>query len=408
MSEAQTVVVRDFAEHQSHWSRFRIAYGRARTLPPICWRSGKVKLSTLLSQCPSLFNDKKISAVDKGLTDIDVLPRHFHHVKTLYLSKNCLRSLQGMQQFSAVVTLAVADNLIDSFDQLEFLTMAAQAHTLRALSLEGNPIARLPNYRAHILAHLPWLHMLDGRAVGPDEPQQAMQSLRHQEVLMALMLTSACLVHKLERKAICQALSREVGRMHRKTACRSDGNTARQRDSWDEAFAQVMLAQQESIAQLMRLYETVRSQTEEELQQVLGHGYGQPDHQLEALHQEHGLGQAHMKKDREGLIQELRGSMYSLLDAFKGDYTQQAMHYEQRMLHLQNTFQAQLATSSPVQAAPDKQPGWQDDLQTCCAPGLVRSLKECISSLPEQRLPHQEPCCQTNKRPATLRSGSIR
>ncbi len=61
---------------------------------------------------------------------------------------------------------------------------------------------------------------------------------------------------------------------------------------------QVMLAQQESIAQLMTLYEAVRSQTEEELQQVLGHGYGQPDHQLEALHQEHGLGQAHMKKDR--------------------------------------------------------------------------------------------------------------
>lgn len=61
---------------------------------------------------------------------------------------------------------------------------------------------------------------------------------------------------------------------------------------------QVMLAQQESIAQLMTLYEAVRSQNEEELQQVLGHGYGQPGHQLEALHQEHGLGQAHMKKDR--------------------------------------------------------------------------------------------------------------
>jgi len=62
-------------------------------------------------------------------------------------------------------------------------------------------------------------------------------------------------------------------------------------------------------------------------------------------------------KCREGLIQELRGSMYSLLDAFKGDYTQQATHYEQRMLHLQNTFQAQLASSSPVQAVSDKQPG---------------------------------------------------
>jgi len=62
-------------------------------------------------------------------------------------------------------------------------------------------------------------------------------------------------------------------------------------------------------------------------------------------------------KRREGLIQELRGSMYSLLDAFKGDYTQQAMHYEQRMLQLQNTFQTQLASSSPAQAASDKQPG---------------------------------------------------
>ena len=61
---------------------------------------------------------------------------------------------------------------------------------------------------------------------------------------------------------------------------------------------QVMLAQQESIAQLMTLYEAVRSQTEEEAHQVVGHGYGQHDHQLEALHQEHGLRQTHMKKDR--------------------------------------------------------------------------------------------------------------
>ena len=41
--------------------------------------------------------------------------------------------------------------------------------------------------------------MLDGRAVGPEESQQAVQALRHQAVLMALMLTNACLVHKLVR-----------------------------------------------------------------------------------------------------------------------------------------------------------------------------------------------------------------
>ena len=67
--------------------------------------------------------------------------------------------------------------------------------------------------------------------------------------------------------------------------------------------------------------------------------------------------------------------MYSLLDAFKGDYTQQAMHYEQRMLHLQNTFQAQLASSSPVQALPDVQPGTEFHT-TCSFQRLV--LQECV------------------------------
>lgn len=42
----------------------------------------------------------------------------------------------------------MADNLIDTFDQLEFLTIASDGHMLRALSLEGNPVARLPHYRS--------------------------------------------------------------------------------------------------------------------------------------------------------------------------------------------------------------------------------------------------------------------
>lgn len=61
--------------------------------------------------------------------------------------------------------------------------------------------------RAHIVAHLPGLQMLDGRAVGPHEPQQAVQVLRHQEVLMALMLTTACLVHKLVNPCFCHPCS---------------------------------------------------------------------------------------------------------------------------------------------------------------------------------------------------------
>lgn len=52
------------------------------------------------------------------------------------------------------------------------------------------------------MAKLPALQLLDGKAVGPDEPQQALQALRHEGVLMALMLSNACLVHKLVRRWI--------------------------------------------------------------------------------------------------------------------------------------------------------------------------------------------------------------
>lgn len=71
---------------------------------------------------------------------------------------------------------------------------------------------------------------------------------------------------------------------------------------------------------------------------------------------------------REGLISELRGSMYSLLDAFKGDYTQQAAHYEQRMRQLQDILHSQVAASCPTPAAWQQQPGtWQHDVCSLAA-----------------------------------------
>lgn len=62
----------------------------------------------------------------------------------------------------------------------------------------------LPNAcRAEVISRLPGLQVLDGRAVGPEEPRQAVQALRHLQVVMSLMLTNACLVHKL----VCTACS---------------------------------------------------------------------------------------------------------------------------------------------------------------------------------------------------------
>lgn len=54
------------------------------------------------------------------------------------------------------------------------------------------------------------------------------------------MYTVSAISMMQEHKAICQALRREVSRMHRQTAFKAD-HGARQRQSWDDAFAQVCI-----------------------------------------------------------------------------------------------------------------------------------------------------------------------
>ena len=67
------------------------------------------------------------------------------------MSKNLLTDLHGIEQFSSVRSLALADNLLSEFEQLE--PLQSLTATLEALSLEGNPLSRLPNYRAQVRIH---------------------------------------------------------------------------------------------------------------------------------------------------------------------------------------------------------------------------------------------------------------
>ena len=66
----------------------------------------------------------------------------------LYLSKNLVTTLEGVEQFQSLRILSMADNMLEHFDALS--PLQANHGSLEALSLEGNPIARLPNYRAQV------------------------------------------------------------------------------------------------------------------------------------------------------------------------------------------------------------------------------------------------------------------
>lgn len=67
----------------------------------------------------------------------------------------------------------------------------------QVLTLEGNPLVQLPNYRAHVVTLLPRLQTLDGKVVSAEECERAAVAVQAEAACMAVMLSNACLVHKL-------------------------------------------------------------------------------------------------------------------------------------------------------------------------------------------------------------------
>ena len=305
-------------------------------------------LGAALAAAPSLFTGTKIAAVDRGITAIDCVPERFRGItvsartcrapvvcrhtpwradrphptgctgcevvlcllQTLYLSKNVLKSLDGVEQFAQLRALSAADNLLPDTASLQPLAQLG----LVAASFEGNPLADLPLYRQHAIVLLgPALQVLDNRQVAEEEREAAHMSVAHEQSMLTLLLTNACVVHKLgrcvqqlrlhtqlqcavlggqfasyaaaeggvrpsgsgistllrlwdyeaslghaERTAIQLAIRREAARQHRRLL--ASGGKADGSRLWQQAYAAVALKQQETIAELMRLLEEAKAQ----------------------------------------------------------------------------------------------------------------------------------------------------
>lgn len=65
----------------------------------------------------------------------------------MYLSKNRLQSLEGLQSLHALQKLSLAENQLEEVEVLD--TLAACSH-LKALNLEGNPMCRAPFFRCAV------------------------------------------------------------------------------------------------------------------------------------------------------------------------------------------------------------------------------------------------------------------
>lgn len=137
----------------------------------------------------------QVSCVEQCLTVIDELPRQCHSAEVVYLSKNNLQTLQGIEQFSQLRVLSASDNLLEDIAQLQILQDACCK--LQVVSFERNPITCLPNYRNKVIQMLPKLQMLDGQGISSQDRQRAAAAMAQEAACMAVMVSNACMVHKL-------------------------------------------------------------------------------------------------------------------------------------------------------------------------------------------------------------------
>ena len=116
---------------------------------------------------PTLFDKDKLSLVGLNIHIIDAIPTTLAaSVKVLYLSDNSICRLAGLEQFANVVTISIKNNAIRYLDEIQPLS---RMRRLTKLSMEGNPVTRLPYYREHIIVSCPSLTVLDDKAVSTDE-----------------------------------------------------------------------------------------------------------------------------------------------------------------------------------------------------------------------------------------------
>ncbi|XP_053827262.1 leucine-rich repeat-containing protein 23 [Vidua macroura] len=114
-------------------------------------------------------------------------------LKKLYLAKNTICSLEGLEEFEQLETLHLRDNKLEALDGfsnsmkcLQYLNLRSNGiksfqeveklqvlPMLQALVLMDNPCAEEPNYRLEVLSRLPQLQRLDKESIEEEEREEA-------------------------------------------------------------------------------------------------------------------------------------------------------------------------------------------------------------------------------------------
>ena len=170
-------------------------------------------MSAVLRDHPTCFDPNKlrIGVVDKRVSVVDEVPPAYKPTQRLYMSHNNVKQLAGLAQFRELRLLSAGDNPVDDIPQLDAL--ARGCPHLEALSLELCPVAKLPFYRAHVVARLPRLKSLDGVVVSAHESAQAPRLVRKDVGHLEMLMNAAVTADKLRRAYRLAKVHEELARV---------------------------------------------------------------------------------------------------------------------------------------------------------------------------------------------------
>ncbi len=299
-----------------------------------------------------------MSCVEKFLSGIGTIELSIARTTTtLFLSNNSLKELSGLLQFGSLRVLSLSNNLIESVESISVLGRLSE---LSILSLEGNPVCAIPNYRAQVIVALPALRLLDNVEVTQRERADARGVVKKQETMMNLMVSNHALIVSLERglsrirmhselravmfgrmsilnradlpeavsfdpnRIVAQigghpavassraVMERElIAEVRRVWAVRTSrpGKKPTGSEMWDLCFSEVMLAQQNAIAILLTEIEEEKSVV---AAQAAKHQHFDPRGTIGRLRAEEDEQATRARVERENLISEYRSALGDL------------------------------------------------------------------------------------------------
>lgn len=112
------------------------------------------------------------------ITEIKCLDKLIH-LEDLSLCSNRISSIDGLEKCSNLQCFSIGNNKIDSLEQVIRLR---QLGGLRMLTLSGNPICKVPEYKMIVLAYVDTIKYLDYALVDPAERAVAKEQY-HDELL---------------------------------------------------------------------------------------------------------------------------------------------------------------------------------------------------------------------------------